>query len=102
MTSHNAHTDLTEGVAMLEARLTERLTKLEARLERLSRLAREYIGVVERHVDIVDRDQQYAFERLKNLELKLFPHLQEDITRLHDIIGDYHDKADQPLDRRKR
>ncbi len=120
MTTPDNHAALTERLTQLETRverqaadffdyvrmddptaLTERLARLEARVERQARSLREYIDIVARYVKDVDRDQQYAFERIINLELKVFPHLKGDIARLHAIIGDYHDKADQPLDRRK-
>jgi len=82
------------------ATLTERLTRLEARVERLTRAVRAYVDLTDRRDHIATQERRDAFERLINLELHVFPHLAEDIRGLHGIIGDYHDKADQPLDRR--
>jgi hypothetical protein len=84
----------------LHADLSARLTQLEARLERLGRVVHAYLATLERHVTLLDRDQAYAFERIKQMELHLFPQVKDDMRHLYDIISEYHDQADQPLDRR--
>jgi len=50
---------------------------------------------------LLDRDIKNAFDRIINLELTVFPNLQNDIDDVYKIIGKGEDRADNPLDRRE-
>jgi hypothetical protein len=50
---------------------------------------------------LIEEDQDDAFNRLKNIELKVFPNLAQDILRVNDIIGDGGNKRHNGLDYRK-
>jgi hypothetical protein len=98
------NTELEERMKTLEAgikRLEACMDDLLKRLTRVSKTGYEYDLLQDRHLKILDRDQEQAFERIKNLELRLFPGIAPDIDRLHEIIGDHDGKADEPLDRRE-
>jgi predicted nucleic acid-binding Zn-ribbon protein len=99
-----------KGVIMMhnEKELEERIKNLEAQvkalldgLNKLSKNSYEYDMLLNQHVKILDRQQDDAFGRIKNLEFKVFPNLAQDIKQAFDTIGDDNGKADNPLDRRK-
>ncbi len=82
----------------LLASITARLDKLERDFRSLSK---SFVGCEE--LDAITRritknDLRYGFERIKNLELTVFPNLRTDITALADIIGDDDAKAYNPHD----
>lgn len=96
--------DGTGRLELLEVKfnsLEKRVEKLEKSLNRLGNMYVEYNELLNVQLKTIERDQEYLFERLKNLELKVFPHLAEGITHLHGIIGDGDDKANNPFDRRR-
>ena len=83
-----------------------RIQRLEALIDalvngfnKLSKNSYDYDMLLNRHVKLLDRGQDDLFERVKRLELNLFPGLAADMARVYDLIGD--DQADNPLDRRK-
>jgi hypothetical protein len=55
-----------------------------------------------KYCKLLDRDVKNAFERIVNLELKVFPNLQNDIDEVYKAIGEGDDKANNPLDRRDK
>ena len=56
--------------------------------------------LLDRHCKMIEREVREAFERIKHLELSLFPNLGTDIVAVRDIIGEGEDRAENPLDRR--
>jgi hypothetical protein len=89
--------ELLAKIGQLEAAvhgLTEKLEKEIKHNVNMDRLNTELRKLIE--TDVID-----AFERIKNIELKFFPNLAGDITRVNDIIGEADPKAWNPLDRRK-
>jgi len=91
-----------------DSALIERISKLEAlvgtlavEIKKFARWMQDGDRLIIERIRIVERHQEDAFERIKNMELKLFPDLARDIIRLNDIVGDGENKADNPLDRGK-
>jgi hypothetical protein len=82
-------------------RLEQRIDALLNGLNRVSKNGYDYDMVQDRHVKLLGRGQDDLFERVKRLELNLFPGLAADMARVYDLIGDGDDQADNPLDRRK-
>jgi hypothetical protein len=89
-------------------RLTNRVISLELRLEELVADYRKcvralggYDELLNKHCKLLDEEVADDFARIKNIELKFFPHLAKDIDRLGRIIGDPEEKPENPLDRRK-
>ena len=69
--------------------------------EQLSRLAKIFIRCDEINDTfrrLSEKDIAYAFERIEKIEHLLFPHLQGDINRLSDIIGEGDNKGFNPAD----
>lgn len=81
--------------------LEEQVEKLDNRLNRLAKVHVEYNELLDMQLKTIEQYQEDLFQRLKNIELKVFPHLAEGITHLRDIIGDGDDKVNNPLDRRR-
>src|ERR1700736_2922224 len=97
--NHQAQIDeLRQKIARLEARLEELGTDYRKVVRSLGR----YDELNAKHCNMLEKELADAFERIKHIELTLFPNLMPDITRLHGIIGDVEDKADNPLDHRKK
>lgn len=90
--------ELKQTVARLEARLEELGTDYRKVVRSLGR----YDELNAKHCNLLEKELVNAFERIKHIELTLFPNLMPDITRVHDIIGEGEDKADNPLDHRKK
>jgi predicted nucleic acid-binding Zn-ribbon protein len=97
-------TDLEERIKTLEAGIQGLETRLDGLLKRLDRISKgsyEYDMLLDKHIKILDQQQKDAFERIINLEVKFFPNLIKDISRLHNIIGEGDNKICNPLDRRE-
>jgi hypothetical protein len=88
---------LEAGIQGLEARLDGLLK----RLDKIAKFSHDYDLLQDKHLRILGRQQEDAFERIINLEVKFFPNLIKDIYRLHDIIGEGDNKAYNPLDWRE-
>jgi hypothetical protein len=89
--------ELAEKLGELETvikALAEKLDKEIRHNANMDRLNTELRKLVEN--DVID-----AFARIKNIELKFFPNLAGDISRLNDVIGEGDGKAWNPLDHRK-
>jgi hypothetical protein len=91
------------------AALKAKIADLEAQLAKLTdkhqRDVKALMGcddVLDKHRKINDAELTDAFERIKKLELTVFPHLPGDITDLNRVIGDGDTKAYNPLDFRDR
>jgi hypothetical protein len=56
--------------------------------------------IAHKHLKLHDRDIHEALERIINLELTVFPNLQNDIDHVYKVIGEGDHKADNPLDHR--
>jgi regulator of replication initiation timing len=89
--------ELVARIAHLEMDIEGLTLKLEKEIKHnanMDRLNTELRKLIEN--DVID-----AFERIKNIELKVFPNLAGDIMRLNGIIGEDDGKAWNPLDQRK-
>ena|ERR1700722_2960565 len=101
-----------------EPRLNEllgKISQLEAvvealagKLESLARQEKANTEITDEHLKLIHhvQDTHHAafrnvFERLRNVEAKLFPNLAADIGALQNIIGGGEDKVLNPLDYRK-
>ena len=82
--------------------LTEKVDRIEEFLTKCYDVLGGYITTLEKYVLAVDRDLADARDRIKNLELTVFPNLAQDIKQVRDIIGDGGDKSENPLDKRPR
>jgi hypothetical protein len=82
--------------------LTARMDELEHGLTRGAKIYGGYFEALQSHCMMLDRDQAGAFQRIKHLELTVFPKLARDIQDVHDIIGEGEDKAENPLDHPRR
>ena len=86
----------TQRIAVLEAAvesLKEQLEKEVKHNANMDRLNSELRGLIE--ADVID-----ALERVKNIELKVFPNLVRDIIEVNKIIGTGDDNRWNPLDHR--
>lgn len=88
---------LKEKVSHLEARLEELITDYRKVVRSLG----GYDELLNKHCKILDKEMVDAFDRIQNIELKLFPHMARDIHHLRQIIGDRGDEPENPLDERK-
>jgi regulator of replication initiation timing len=87
--------------------LIERISRLEQAIEALTQRLEEEIKPND-NMDrlnselrrLVENDMFDAFQRIKSLELKLFPGLGGDIVHLNGIIGEGDGKAWNLLDKR--
>jgi hypothetical protein len=89
--------DLMEKISALEASAAALQIKLDKESKHNANMDR--LNTELRH--LLEKDVVAAFERIKNIELKIFPNLAGDIVQLNNIIGD-DAKAWNPLDRRKQ
>jgi hypothetical protein len=80
--------------------LTKLVNRLEEGLTKCYDVLGGYITTLEKYVLAMDRDLADARERIKNLELTVFPNLAKDMKQVGDIIGDSGDKSENPLDKR--
>lgn len=89
--------------------LKGKVADLEARLEQLNEKYQRSVNglmglhdVLNKHRMRMDAESDDAFERIKNIELALFPRLIRDMRHLYSVIGDHEPKAYNPLDFRDR
>ena len=83
--------------------LTERVNVLDEGIAKVYDVLGGYITILEKYVLAMDRDLADARDRIKHLELAVFPNLGKDIKQMRDIIGDGgDDKSENPLDKRPR
>jgi hypothetical protein len=80
--------------------LEGQLQKLAVKLDKIAKQQTDWDRLNSRRIKLIEEDQDDAFSRLKNIELKLFPELASDIARLRNIIGG-DDKRQNGLDYRK-
>lgn len=85
--------------------LEERVSILEVRLEKLTdkhqRDIKALLGcddIQGKNGKIIWAELEDAFQRIMNIELKLFPQLPKAIRHLRKLIGDGEGKAYNPLD----
>lgn len=90
--------ELLYRISQLETAMAVFTEKLDKAVRHNSNMHRLNI----QHRELIESDLVDAFERIKNIELKVFPNLAEDIIHLNDIIGEGNGKAWNPLDQRKR
>jgi hypothetical protein len=93
-----------------EKRFEELLKKHEKLVARIDKLDEGSISIDElldariehfaEQQDIIWEYLEELFDRLKNVELTVFPNLADDINQLYDIIGTRAAKRRDPLDRR--
>lgn len=95
---NDADKKLVERIEALE----ERIKNTENDLARAVKVLGGFDDALRRHCELNSRDIADAFDRIINIEVKFFPNLADDIVDLHKIIGDGENKADNPLDHRKR
>jgi chaperonin cofactor prefoldin len=84
--------------------LRKRIETLESRLkeltERYERFGKSFLGwddLIKAHLKLLEKNQEYAFERIRNIEHKIFPKLADDICKLDDIIGPFTDEKGEPI-----
>jgi hypothetical protein len=82
-------------------RLERENARLHNELQRLTKAVSSHNQTTQRYCSIYDRDIAYAFERLANVELSVFPNLARDLVDLDKITGPCDDKANNPFDRRR-
>src|SRR5437764_11543498 len=87
------------------AALKAKIADLEARLAKLTdkhqRDVKALMGcddILDKHRKAMHAELTDAFERIKKIELSLFPHLAHDIDDLNRVIGEGDTKAYNPLD----
>ena len=78
------------------------MARLERKLaligDRLAHITEDFLDLRQDYIDRLES----AFERIKNLEVSVFPNLLDDIERAHQIIGGDGPPAERnPLDIRK-
>src|ERR1700684_40174 len=98
-------TDSAHEIEKLKAQikvLEGRLDKMSTESTRGQNAARECDEALKKFIDLHRRYIDEAFDRIMNIEVKIFPNLLRDINQVHDIIGDGEDKAINPLDHRKK
>jgi hypothetical protein len=89
--------------------LRTKVAELETRLEQLSvkhqRDVKALLGcddIHDKHRKVIEADLEDAFERIKHVELTLYPNLMRDMRHLYRVIGDHEPKAYNRLDFRDR
>jgi len=93
-------TESTETITMTE--VLKRIDRLEKRLGRLGDHLYDLSQSLMDHRESQADRLGSAFERIKNIEVSVFPHLMNDIESVHQIIGgDGVPAEDNPLDSRK-
>lgn len=90
-----------QSLRELVAKLQARVDFLEQRHDRAAKVAYEYDLELKRYCDMISTDNNDAFGRIKNLELKVFPHLAADLDELHRVIGETENQPECPAERRK-
>jgi hypothetical protein len=87
--------ELQEKVSRMEALIDVLAAKLEAEIKNNAFI----VSHSSRVRKLIRNDLNDSLERIKNIELKFFPHLADDVRRLYEIVPDG-DKAWNPLDYR--
>jgi hypothetical protein len=82
-------------------KLAARVDALQQQLDKLNAVLLKLDDIYTANFDILHRERCGAFERIKNIELFVFPHLRADISELNDILGEGDPELFNPLDRRK-
>ena len=98
-------TDNAHEIEKLKAQikvLEGRLDKMNAESTRGHKAGMECDEALKKFIDLHRRYIDEAFDRIMNIEVKIFPNLLRDINQVHDIIGDGEDKSINPLDHRKK
>jgi len=96
-----AHDELqTENLLAKISGLEARVEELTLKLEKVAKRQIAWNEIDTRRMRLVDLDLMDAFERIKNMEFKLFPHLARDIVRLYEITGPGEDQEYNSLDYR--
>ena|ERR1700730_13610635 len=80
------------------ASLQERLAKLAEKQQRDVTALMGLDDVLDKHRKSLTAELCDAFDRIKHIELSLFPRLARDMNNLYDVIGDEDTKAYNPLD----
>jgi len=82
--------ELKDRISQLEsqlARMSEQLRMLEIRLkEESSHLHKLWVGSLRSRADIFNRFER-VWERIKGMEVKVFPNLQNDVDKICQILG---------------
>lgn len=93
-------TERTEDLATKE--ILKRVDILEKKLARLGDYLYQLSEIGMDHQKVEAANFESAFERIKNIEVAVFPNLLNDISCIHDIVGGNGVPAeDHPLDKRK-
>jgi hypothetical protein len=97
--------ELLEKIDQLEAAVGALSKKLDA----LTRQEKDHGEITDEHLKLLSRVQKThhialcnAFDRIQNIEVKLFPNLAADMLQVKNILGDGDDKVQNPLDQRPR
>lgn len=92
-------TQRTEDVTTQE--VLERIDILERKLARFGDYLYQLSQIsIDREAANADKFES-AFERIKHVEVTVFPNLLKDLSRIHQIVGGSGIAADHPLDKRK-
>ena len=89
-------TELLEKIAGLE----RTVVALALKLEKESNHTAAMFTLNTEIRTLIENEVMDAFERIKQIELTLFPNLAGDIVRLHRIVGEGDGRAWNPLDKR--
>ena len=84
------------------AHLSAKVEALRSDIGRAVTLGSDSDELLHKRCRLLGRDLKEAFDRIINLELTVFPNLQQDMNDVYKAIGEGEDKADNPLDRRGR
>jgi hypothetical protein len=89
--------------------LHEKVAQLESRLEQLDKKYQRSVNalmglhdVLDKNRKVMEADLEDAFERIKHVELTLYPNLMRDMRHLYRVIGNHEPKAYNRLDFRDR
>jgi hypothetical protein len=81
-------------------KLVERLDRIDEDSLRIGELLNERVKFLAEQQEVIMELMEDAFDRIKNVELTLFPNLASDIKHLYGILGTRPVKRRDPLDRR--
>jgi hypothetical protein len=107
--------ELSQDPCIQQLELLDKITRLETtvealskKLEKLTETEKGSYEIISERLKVIKHGQQThhiafcnVFERLRNMEAKLFPNLAADMTAVKNIIGPDDDKVRNPLDHRK-
>jgi DNA repair exonuclease SbcCD ATPase subunit len=89
--------ELLHEIRQLQANV-ETLTK---HLEKVARQQKDWDEINTEYRKLIERDATDALDRIKRIELKLFPNLADDLSKAQNIIGEGDGHDWNPLDHRK-